>query len=281
MRQFHLLPAPPLQPYIDRLWGWESAPGETIALPTLLPGVGAELYFHYRLPFRHASPDQGSRPLPAASAHLLCLRSAPLALAAMADVGFIAVRFRTSMLARFTPVPIAQMHDRALDIADVWGVPGLACATRVAAADSHAERLGLIQDFLLRQLRPEGADPLIERAVDVLYRTHGAVAIELLAQRLQLGRRQLERRFLADTGQTPAALRRVCCFHHTVRALLLTPSTPGLDTALRYGYFDQAHFIRDFRALVHTTPQRYLRQARDRTHFYNPPRAQNGTMQVP
>jgi AraC-like DNA-binding protein len=284
MRRFHLLPVPPLQPYIDRLWGWESAPGETIALPTLLPGAGAEMYFHYRRPFRHAGPDPGAaaapQAMPAAPAHLLCLRSMPLALAAAADVGFIAVRFRTCMLARFTPLPAAELHDRPLDIADVWGVPGQACAARVAAAGSQAERLRLIQAFLLRQLRPEG-DALVDSAVAALYRSQGDVAIEQLAARLQLGRRQLERRFQHVTGQTPAALRRLCRFHHTVRTLLLAPAAPGLDTALRHGYFDQAHFIHDFRQLAHTTPERYLRQARAKTHFYNPPRSLAGTMQVP
>lgn len=280
MRRFHLLPIPPLRPYIDRLWGWESAPGETIALPTLLPGAGAELYFHYGRPFRHtgATGDAGAALSPA---HLLCLRSTPLALAAMTGVGFIAVRFRSCMLARFTPVPAVELHDRPHDIADVWGAPGRSCAARVAAADTHAERLALIQHFLLRQLCPERADALVEAAVQTLYRSQGSVAIDQLAARLRLGRRQLERRFLAATGQSPAALRRLCRFHHTVRALLLAPDAGGLDTALRHGYFDQSHFIHDFRALAQTTPQRYLRLARGTTHFYNPPRALDGTIRAP
>lgn len=280
MRRFHLLPVPPLRPCIDRLWGWESAPGETIALPTLLPGAGAELYFHYGRPFRHtgATGDAGAALPPA---HLLCLRSTPLALAAMSGVGFIAVRFRSCMLARFTQMPAAELHDGPRDIADVWGAPGRICAARVAAADSQAERLALIQAFLLRQLRPERADALVEAAVDTLYRSQGNVTIEQLAARLGLGRRQLERRVLAATGLAPAALRRLCRFHHTVRALLLAPDAGGLDTALRHGYFDQAHFIHDFRALAHTTPQRYLRLARDMTHFYNPPRAPDGTIRAP
>lgn len=284
MRRFHLLPAPPLRPYIDRLWGWESAPGETIALPTLLPGAGAELYFHYGRPFRHAgTADDGAAlsAMPDTTAHLLCLRNVPLGLAAMAEVGFIAVRFRTCMLARFTAVPAAELHDSPRDIADVWGAPGRLCAARVAAAGTHAERLALIQDFLLRQLRPERADALVEAAVATLYGSQGGVTIEQLAARLHLSRRQLERRFLATTGQTPAALRRLCRFHQTVRALLLAPGASGLDTALRHGYFDQAHFIHDFRALARTTPRRYLLRARGMTHFYNPPRALDGTIQAP
>lgn len=277
MRRFQLLPAPPLLPYIDRLWGWEG--DGPIALPTLLPGTGAELYFHYRAPFRYHAGAHGVQAC--TPAHLLCLRNGPLALATAAQVGFIAVRFRAGMLARFTAAPAAQLQDRPLDIADIWGVPGQVCASRVATADSQAGRLALIQDFLLRQMRPSGTDALVERAVSMLYRTRGELTIEQLASRLQLGRRQLERRFQAATGQTPAGLRRLCRFQHTVRALLLTPDAPGLDTALRHGYYDQAHFIHEFRRLAQASPQRYLHQARDLTHFYNPPRTQAGIMQAP
>lgn len=285
MRRFHLLPIPPLRPYIDRLWGWESAPGETIALPTLLPGTGAELYFHYRQPFRQIGTPDDCDAAPTfashATANVLCLRSVALALAPTAGIGFIAVRFRSGMLARFTDMPAAELHDGPRDIADVWGAPGRICAARVADAGTPAERLALIQDFLLHQLRPERADMLMEAAVDLLYRSRGAMTIEQLAARLRLGRRQLERRFLAATGQSPAALRRLCRFHHTVRALLLAPDAGSLDTALGHGYFDQAHFIHDFRALAQTTPQRYLRLARGMSHFYNPPRAPDGTIQAP
>lgn len=276
MHKFHVQADAALQPFIDRLWGWESAPGEEVALPTLLPGTGAELYFHYGAPFRHLR--EAGAPLLCDAAHLLCLRRQPLPLCPGSDVGFIAVRFRAGMLPRFCDLPGREVHDRVLAVDDLWGRAGRALARRVAEAGSMAERLRLIQDFLQQRLRGESADALVEEAVALLYRESAAISIEQLAARLKIGRRQLERRFQAQTGQSPAEFRRLGRFQKTVRSLLLAPEALPLAAALAEGYYDQAHFCRDFSALACAAPGRFLAAARAKTHFYNTPRAPSEKM---
>ena len=103
MRTFHVFPDDALKPFIDRLWGWESTLDEVVLLPTVLPGTGAELYFHYRMPFRRMT-EQGPQSL-CDTAHLLRVRRQPIPLCSGSDVGFIAVRFRAGMLHRFTDMP--------------------------------------------------------------------------------------------------------------------------------------------------------------------------------
>jgi AraC-like DNA-binding protein len=281
MQIFQRQPAPPLRPYIDRLWGWDCAAGAAAPtlLPTLLPGTGAELYFHYRRPFRHLGADGAAQACP--QAHLLCLRGAPLELCPADELGFIAVRFRAGMLHRFTTAPAAELLDRPCDIEQLWGAAGRACAARVAGAANLAERLALVEAFLAAQWRAAAPDALVEAAVARLYRDGAGLSIARLADDCRLGRRQLERRFRALTGQTATQVRRLGRFQKTVRALLLDPAAATLDTALRHGYYDQAHFIHEFRRLAHSAPQRHLQLARGRTHFYNPPRGAAGILATP
>ena len=279
MRTFHLLPDPVLKPFIDRLWGWESAPDEVVPLPTLLPGTGAELYFHYRTPFRRVTAPGAQ--LVCDTAHLLCVRRQPIRLCASGDVGFIAVRFRAGMLHRFTDLPGTELIDRVLCVDDLWGRAGRELARCVAATGAMAERLRLIQAFLLKQLRVEPADALVEHAISALYSESSSIAVEQLAMRLQIGRRQMERRFLALTGQSPAEVRRLGRFQKVVRALLLAPAATPLDVALAQGYYDQSHFSRDFRALALAPPGRFLQTARAETHFYNTSRRALAKMATP
>lgn len=279
MRTFHQLPDAALKPFIDRLWGWESAPGEVLALPTLLPGTGAELYFHYRTPFKRLD-EQGAASA-CARAHLLCLRRQPIALAPARDVGFIAVRFRAGMLHRFTDLPGRELIDRVLTVDDLWGQAGRELACRVAESAGQMQRLRLIQDFLLQRLRADAADAMVEQAVAALYRESSSLAIAQLAARLHLGPRQMERRVLALTGQSPAEIRRLGRFQKVVRSLLLTPGAKPLEVALAEGYYDQSHFIRDFRALAQASPGRFLPAAQAKTHFYNTPRRALGMMATP
>lgn len=266
---FQLLPHVVLRPYIDRIWGWESAKGHRIALPTLLPGTGAEVYFHYRTPFCRSSAQAGMDLLP--PAHLVCVRRTPIVLQASDQVGFVAVRFRAGMLPRFVRIPMPELMDQACAVDDLWGPATRELTERIAGAATFSGKAGLIQSFLLARLDGGLGDALVEQAVAGIYRECAALSVERLATCLGIGRRQLERRFKLATGQTPAEVRRLARFQKTVRSVMLNPGTHYLDAALVHGYYDQAHFIRDFRELVQSTPQRHFDDARTRTHFYNTP----------
>ncbi|AZO32680.1 AraC family transcriptional regulator [Mesorhizobium sp. M1B.F.Ca.ET.045.04.1.1] len=87
--------------------------------------------------------------------------------------------------------------------------------------------------------------------------------------------------FASIAGQTPVEIRSLGRFQKTVRALMLNDSARTTDAALAYGYYDQAHFIRHFRELVAESPQRYLREARARTHFYNTSRWAGAMVMAP
>lgn len=269
MHTYHRFPHPLLRACIDRYWGWECEPSERVTLPRVLPGTGVELFLHHGTPFQHAAAE-GTRCLP--RHHTLCVRRRALPLAPVVGAGFVAVRFRAGRLARLTALPVAECLDQPLPIEALWGTPGRDLAERVAAAADFPQRVELIERFLLQQLDRRRDDPLVTAAVDRLYRASSELTIAQLAGQLGIGRRQLERRFLAAEGLTPAAFRGRVRFQKTVRQLMLEPSRPLLETALAHGYYDQSHFCRDFRRLAGRSPAGHLAQAQRATHFYNPSR---------
>ena len=88
----------------------------------------------------------------------------------------------------------------------------------------------------------------------------GNVRIEDIAAEAGLSARQLLRLFTAQTGVTPKQLCRVLRFRHSLRRL--RRSTDCAQIALDCGYYDQAHWINEFRGLSGCTPGQYLaRQA--------------------
>lgn len=276
MNIFHVIPVHPLRPYIDRLWGWESRPGELITLPSLLPGTGAEVFFHYRTPFRRLTAAETSCALE--RAHLFCVRADPAQLCPSGDIGFVAIRFRAGSLHRFIDLPCAELLDTTCSASDLWGAKGRVLADGVLDAHSIPEKLRLIQVFLLKQLQRGQSDQLVELAIAKIYRAVPGLSIDDLAASLGIGRRQLERRFQALTGQTPSEVRRLSRFQKVVRALMLDHALDPLDAALCHGYYDQSHFIRDFKDLAMTTPKRHIDAARLKTHFYNTPLHARGTI---
>lgn len=270
MRIRQLASVAPLQPFIDRIWGWQADAGEVVALPTLLPGTGAELYIHHGQPFRcHVGEAGGGR---VAQSHLSCLRRETVALAPTPDIGFIAVRFRAGMLSRFG-VRERDVIDGAPSAEDLWGAAGRALLRTAGEHATFDNKAALVQDFLLGLLRGRADDPLIEQAMAMLYRRSVAISVADMSKALDLGPRQLERRFRQVCGLTAAEFRGLSRFQHTVRrATLAATDSPG-GIALGRGYYDQSHFIHDFHRRVGRPPRAYFAEARTRTHFYNPSRS--------
>jgi len=279
MKTFQVIPNPVLHPFIDRFWGWKSTGDEIVRLPTVLPGTGAELYLHWGDPFRYVLND-GQR-AKCAYGHLFCVRQKPIRLAPSPNISFIAVRFRAGMLHRFTPIPGRELLDRVLSVEEIWGSEGTALLGKLSYAKSSAERLLHIQSFLERQLKNRSLDVLVERAIPMIYKQCVSISVDGLAEKLHLGRRQLERRFMAFAGQSPGEVKCLSRFQHTVRKLVLDASADPTDIALANGYYDQAHFIHDFQRRASTTPGRYLEDARMKTHFYNTSRRADGTLRTP
>ncbi|MGV8894587.1 MAG: helix-turn-helix domain-containing protein [Burkholderiaceae bacterium] len=162
-----------------------------------------------------------------------------------------------------------ELTDRQLMPSDLWGVSGKTLEDSMQHAILRSAKLSLLEQFFLHKLSPAYSDLLMERAVQMLYASGGQMAIEEVSQRLHLGRRQLEKRFLLTTSQTPVQMRQLVRFQRVVKALMRDPFAKELETALLHGYYDHAHFIKNFRQFSGAAPQIYLRKAREKTHFYN------------
>ncbi len=84
-----------------------------------------------------------------------------------------------------------------------------------------------------------------------------------LATELGCSRKHLVAQFHEQIGAAPKTIARILRFQHAVRLFNRASATSpvsGADIASACGYFDQAHFIKDFRQLAGITPTEYLRQ---------------------
>lgn len=257
-----------LQPYVDRIWSWES--NKAAPLPIFLPGTGAEFIIHYRKPFLAETADGGWRRLP--QTHFACLRTRSCRLLADGPVGFLSARMRGSSLRHLGSRGLAELIDGFEPAALAFGPEVEFLPEALASADGFPERAELVEQFLLRQAEHHrAARDESDALIDALYYGSGYESIEELSQRVGLSRRQLERRVLATSGLRPKQFQGLARLHHTVRELMLAAQPEYLDVALARGYYDQAHFIHDFRKFTGRSPGEVLTPRSFMSHFYNTP----------
>ncbi|MDI2130757.1 helix-turn-helix transcriptional regulator [Yinghuangia seranimata] len=261
-------PGPRLAGHVERYWWREFGPGR---LPLLLPGTGAELWIHLGGAVRLVTPD-GARDLPAA--HLVCLRRTAWSLDAPDGCSVLAVRLRAGALAHLARVPVDELADAVVAADDLWGADTTRVIDDIRQESGPLPRIAALERVLGGLLDVDGTPgpvpPEVDAAVSLIYRRRGGVRIDDLAAELGVGVRWLQRAMPAATGVRPKEFQRLARFQHVVRVLLLSGETRYLEAALDAGFFDQNHFIREFRAFTGSTPGALL-TARPSHFYYGPP----------
>ena len=267
MHLFHWRPDDDLADHIERIWAWESEPGERPLLPPLLPGTGAELVYHFRTPYRFGIDGAWSD---APRFHLVCGRRKTITLDAPGRLGFVAVRLRAGALALMTQIPAHHLADRLVPAAPVLGQGGQILLNRLAGCTTQADRVACLAEGVRRIIRTRAGDEEAARAIALAYRDCGTATIPQIAQAVGLKQRALERRVRRIAGQTLAGIRTASRVQKTIRQLVTDPTARIAESALSNGFHDQAHFTNAMRTLGLPPPARFLRQARALTNFYNP-----------
>jgi AraC-like DNA-binding protein len=172
-----------------------------------------------------------------------------LAVALLTPLGLLQV-FRT---------PMEGLVDRRLPLAYFvgWTEQRRLRDTLLLARDAEArmQALGAWLERRITDPRPLGTPMArVAELAEVLQHHEGALHIERFAQRMGIGRRQIERDFARWLGVSPGQFLRVVRFQRAAAAVLAGDSLTG--AAADHGYADQAHMTRTFGEMAGTTPGR-------------------------
>lgn len=160
--------------------------------------------------------------------------------------------------------PMAELANRTIAFEELLSAVGDELIDRLRHAPDWEARFQIVDHFLLSQLGNRAASREMAFALQQLQRSHGKVEIGALAEELAWSRKRLIARFQTEIGLAPKTIARLCRFNRML-ALLARPKDRGLaELADIAGYYDQAHFNRDFRDFARATPGEYLAALPDR-----------------
>jgi AraC-like DNA-binding protein len=159
----------------------------------------------------------------------------------------------------FFGVPMDALSGRVLDLEDVLGAPGRRLVDQLREAPSWERRFALVDEAIVARLA-EGrtVSPAVVWAWQRLTETHGRIEVGALAADLGWSRKHLAAQFREQVGAPPKLVARLLRFRRAVRLLDRVPGGRWAEIAHCCGYYDQAHFIRDFRQFAGGTPTDYL-----------------------
>lgn len=166
----------------------------------------------------------------------------------------------------FTPTGFYRLFDQDAhtytdDIRDLSEEAPRHAAWLDARLDDEAplsERIAVIEELLRRLAGEAGETPRVDAAVRHITARRGIVNVGEVAEGVGLTSRQLHRRFVRAVGVSPKHYAKIVQVNEVFGALLAGDYEHVRELALDHGYFDQAHFTRDFQRLVGMSPMRFL-----------------------
>jgi len=102
-------------------------------------------------------------------------------------------------------------------------------------------------------------DKIVKTTIDTLFLTKGSASINNVLKEDLSKRRQLERKFQKLIGISPKQLGKVVRLQTALNILLNKESKSLTEIAYKSDYYDQAHFIKDFKEFTGTTPKDFLK----------------------
>jgi AraC-like DNA-binding protein len=252
-------PSKLLEPYVECIWLLVSsvdaaqASGEIV-----LPDGKMELVIHFGDPY---SISRGKRFSKQARSLLSGQITERIFLKPMGITGMIAARFRAFGASKFFEFPLNEIVDQVIDLDSYIGPRAFELEEKIFNAKSHQDRVTVLDGFLIDRLkRSANEDHFVAQACRYIAQSGGEYSITNLASLVGLSERQIERKFLSQVGISPKLFSRVARFQKFVSMAKLDPQLTLTDAALACGYYDQAHFIRDFREFSGMSPSQFICQ---------------------
>ncbi|MGA9526046.1 MAG: helix-turn-helix transcriptional regulator [Myxococcaceae bacterium] len=251
MRVLRFQPSGRLAPYVRDLRVVET---DQQAERLLLPDTGVLLALRYGGAAHERLADTSTR---VADASLTGLRHTARRMVTSARGGAVIVAFQPGGASAFFREPLHHLYGRTVELEALVARASLTRAMEeLQAAKTLEARLAVVHRFLETELHATGDDPLVAEALARVQATRGCLRVDALARSVGLSRDRFEKRFRRVVGTSPRQLASLVRLEHVVE---LSRSAANLtQLALDAGYFDQSHFIREFRAFTGQAPRQFF-----------------------
>ncbi len=169
------------------------------------------------------------------------------------------IKFRPGAFYPFVKTPVSRFTDRTIRLHEAFGVEAAPLEDALFAFD-EAGQVDFVDAFL-RQRLPERDETivLLNQIIDCITDNRSITKVDDVVKYFGLGKRHLQRLFSQYVGVSPKWVIQRFRLHEAAEQMTAGSVPDWAKLAQSLGYFDQAHFIKDFKTVVGKTPLEYAR----------------------
>lgn len=252
------VPAPPLDRFVDDIYCLTGVPRHRrMNIP---PMPSAHLFVNLSGPVRLWDSDPSVPPAVLTDGWFMGVWTRRFLVEYSARVRLVGVHFKPWGMSPFVDMPATDLRDRWVPVDDVWRRSLDRIRNEVGDLASVSETLRVLERELRSRLAegPSRGLDLVQHTAGRLETCHGAVPVGALTEAAGVSGNHLATQFKSHVGVTPKRLARIYRFARLILSVDTLRPVDWSEVAQTAGYFDQAHFGREFKDFTGHTPTQYL-----------------------
>ena len=257
MKYKEIIPGERLKQYVKCYYIYESSTNEAFE-DTVFPSGCMEIIFNLGIGKWQTANSDGFVTNP--SIELWGQITQPLLIKSIGKNTMMGARFYPHAAAYFLNDKVDMFNNQVVDFSDLSGDSAKLLYSKLLETTAWNKKIELIEDFLLQRLslseRKLGNVSVVSNIMNELRQEDFFDNIENVASRYGITSRYLQKLFLQYTGLTPKLYSKINRFQNSLR-LVAKKDTSLTSIAHDCGYFDQSHFIREFKSFTGFTPSGY------------------------
>jgi len=246
-------PCDNLKPFIELYWEGSFNLNATQGISMqLIPNGCLELIIH--LNDLHCDLQKDDRWSQTPDYMIIGLFTNPYEVRFKSHVKVFSIRFKPEGIYNVFGVPASEFMERYEDMSMVIGQEFRDFSHRIREEKSVLNMIKRADHYLLKNLQNKKIDMSYVNEAAELIRNSKVIKIEDLAGKLYISKRQLEREFKKKVGISPKHYFRITRINEVLRCLNGNQKMDLTNVAYHCGYYDQAHFIHDFKTISGIKP---------------------------
>jgi AraC-like DNA-binding protein len=192
------------------------------------------------------------------------VRTQPITIPSGSGSRMLVVAFKKGKAFPFYPVPLSELTDTVVEASLIFGRRFRDLRERLLAAKSAREIFLLVEDFLLQQagdsIEEDISARCMEYAVSSILQKPSLHCLRQLSDEIGFSQKHFIDLFKQRVGVSPKQYLKIIRFQKAICAIESNKIIRWSQVALDSGYYDQAHFIQDFKYFAGFTPKEYLKR---------------------
>ncbi len=195
--------------------------------------------------------------------------NSPVALKKSKSLSFINLQFKPFGLYSFKGIPATEYQNITLTL-DIFfsGSESEELLDRMYSLSSLSSKFRELEKFLSLRINSNCIDDRIFHAVN-LFKNSITHTMDDLSNEVCLSPRRFRELFSEHVGFSPSFYKKIVRFNKAAKQIAARYQKSLTDVALENNYFDQSHFIKDFKFFAGVTPSQFLKHKANSTDFYN------------